>query len=103
MKYIEKRLHGDVIVKLTDLETIGGNTLETNLVQASEHPHVFFGDAILIENESGRFLEVMSEAKIVHQSSVHKHADMVLNKGIYKISQVVEMNPITKIVAPVVD
>jgi hypothetical protein len=103
MKYIEKRLHGDVIVKKTDLEIIEGTILETKLVQESEHPHVYLGDADLIQNESGKFLVVHSNAKLVHQSSVHKHADMLLTKGIYKISQVVEMNPITKIVAPVVD
>jgi hypothetical protein len=103
MKYIEKRLHGDVIVKLTDLKEVKGRALNTNLVQASEHPHVYIGDADLIQNEGGKFLVVHSNAKLVNQSNVHKHADMVLTKGIYKLSQVVEMNPITKIVAPVVD
>jgi hypothetical protein len=103
MKFIEKRLHGDVIVKLTDVKEVHGKILETKLVQESEHPHVYVGDAVLIENESGKYLKVMSEAKIVHQSNAHKHADMMLSKGIYKIAQVVEMNPITKIVAPVVD
>jgi hypothetical protein len=103
MKYIEKRLHGDVIVKLTDLKEVHGEILNTKLIQESEHPHVYLGDADLVQNESGKFLQVFSEAKLVHQSSVHKHADMVLTKGIYKLSQVVEMNPITKIVAPVVD
>lgn len=57
----------------------------------------------VVESEGKTFVELIREAKVVHQKSFDIHETKVLQPGVYEISHKTEYDPFAKVVRQVWD
>jgi hypothetical protein len=58
---------------------------------------------VLTTDTSELYLRLFEPGKLVHQKTVNRHNDLIVQPGIYKVTQKLEYNPFTKMMQRVFD